>query len=71
MKVTRKRAGRTFYRAGAAVALLLAASAGYPQSPGMAHLLPGPGKAGLREGGPHNGKMRRARAPESTAPSAI
>jgi len=63
MKVTRKRAGRTFYRAGAAVALLLAASAGYPQSPGMAHLLPGPGKAGLRDGGPHNGQDEaRARA---------
>ncbi|WP_420993880.1 hypothetical protein ACKI2N_009040 [Cupriavidus sp. 30B13] len=45
MKVTRKRAGIPLYRAGAAVALLLAAGAGHAQSPGMAHLLQSPGRA--------------------------
>ena len=54
MKVTCKRAGHTLSRAGATVALLLAASAGYPQSPGMAHLFPGAGKPAAREAAPRN-----------------
>ncbi|MDF3837044.1 hypothetical protein P3W85_29425 [Cupriavidus basilensis] len=58
MKVTCKRAGITLYRVGAAVALLLAASAGYPQSPGMAQLLSGAGKANSREGGGRNERER-------------
>jgi hypothetical protein len=45
MKVTCKRAGCTLSRAGATLALLLAATAGHAQSPGIAHLLPGSGKA--------------------------
>ncbi|WP_237716860.1 hypothetical protein [Cupriavidus basilensis] len=58
MKVTRKRAGHTLSRAGASVALLLAASVGYPQSPGMAHLLPGAGNAAGRDAAPRNERER-------------
>ncbi|WP_043345426.1 hypothetical protein [Cupriavidus basilensis] len=58
MKVTRKRAGHTLSRAGATVALLLAASAGHPQSPGMAHLFPGAGKPAGRETAPRNERER-------------
>ncbi|MGO4328461.1 hypothetical protein AB4Z48_17145 [Cupriavidus sp. 2TAF22] len=73
MKVTRKRAGQLLYHAGATAVLLLAAGAALPQSPGIAHLLPAPGRAaspvapmpagtpnglGARDGFPRNDRER-------------
>ncbi|WP_454720990.1 MULTISPECIES: hypothetical protein [Cupriavidus] len=58
MKVTRKRAGISLYRTGAAAALLLAAGAGHAQSPGMAHLLQSPGRAAPSSPGGASGPSR-------------